>query len=108
MSSLSGHIDAGLADRFVDWFTAALAEQPDRLTTVVHDWAGIVSYEPAVRHRVVSFAHQNRKRFTTIYIFTESKMLRMGIAVAKLVLGDLVQTLATRAELDALVARAAS
>jgi hypothetical protein len=104
LSDVSGHFDIGLGRAFIAYFEPLVAGD-DRYTGL-HDWSQLSGYDTETRKLFTRWTALHRKNFHRIVIYTESRLVRMGIATAQLVLGSIVEAVGTRAELEAL-ARAA-
>ncbi len=104
LSEASGHFDLALAHAFVGYLEPLVTS--GKVLTGLHDWSGIESYDSETRKLFTRWTNAHRRSFHRIVIFTESRLVRMGIATAKLVLGSIVEAVATRAALDRLIADA--
>ncbi len=103
-SRFQGYLDIELARAFVDYLTSVIGNEGRY--TALHDWSALDGYASESRKLITDFTNSNKKRFDRIVIYTESRLVRMGIAVANLVLGSIVEAVGTRAALDALIAQA--
>jgi hypothetical protein len=104
LSHAAGHFDLAIAHAFVGYLDPLVAA--GKVLTGLHDWSGIESYDPETRKLFTRWTNAHRRRFHRIVIYTESRLVRMGIATAKLVLGSIVEAVATRDELEELIANA--
>ncbi|HZS36697.1 MAG TPA: hypothetical protein VFF06_07725 [Polyangia bacterium] len=105
MSLAEGYFDVALAQAFLAWLEPRIAG--GTVLTGLHDWSALVGYAPETRKLFTRWTDEHRSSFHRIVIYTESRLVRMGIATAKLVLGSIVEAVATRAELERLLAEAA-
>jgi hypothetical protein len=99
-----GHFEVALARVFLGYLEP-LVKTGARYTGL-HDWGGITGYDTETRELFTKWTDEHRQSFDRIVIYTQSRLVRMGIATAKLVLGSIVEAVGTRAELDALIAGA--
>jgi hypothetical protein len=104
LSTAAGHFDVAVAHAFVGYLDPLVAA--GKVLTGLHDWSGIESYDPETRKLFTRWTNAHRRGFHRIVIYTESRLVRMGIATAKLVLGSIVEAVGTRAELEQLIASA--
>src|SRR5262249_37826536 len=71
-----------------------------------HDWSQATGYDTESRKLFTRWVEEHGYRFQRITIYTPSRLVRMGIATAKLVLGSSIDTVPTREALEALIAQA--
>jgi hypothetical protein len=71
----------------------------ERLTLLVDYW-DMPTYDSRFRIALQEWAIRNRARLEPIHILTRSSLVRMGVAVGALVLGDVAKTHALRASFD--------
>lgn len=104
LSEARGNFEIALARAFVGYLEPLM--QSDGRYTGLHDWSGVDGYDNETRKLFTRWTDAHRKHFHRIVIYTESRIVRMGIATARMVLGSIVEAVGTRAELDALISDA--
>jgi hypothetical protein len=104
LSEARGHFEIALARAFIGYLEPLV--RTGQRYTGLHDWSGVDGYDNETRKLFTRWTDLHRKSFHRIVIYTESRIVRMGIATARMVLGSIVEAVATRAELEALVATA--
>jgi hypothetical protein len=104
LSVASGHFDVELAKMFLGYLEQRVAH--GEILTGLHDWSAIENYDPDTRKVLTRWTDVHRSSFERIVIYTQSRIMRMGIATAKIVLGSVVEAVGTRAALDKLIAEA--
>jgi len=74
-----------------------------------HDWMDMTGYDSASRQELTAHSFEHRNQIKAIHILTDSKIIKMGIAVASIALGDMLKTYARRDGFEGLldIARAA-
>ncbi len=105
LGEAQGHLDIDLGHAFLDYFNAALKNRDGRFLGL-HNWGELQGYDTATRKLFTRWTEENRARLERIVIYTESRIVRMGIATAKLVLDSMVDAVGTRAQLDAIIEEA--
>ena len=80
---------------------------------IFHDWFGVTGYKAEVRARLTPWSQETAPSHDGVYVGTESRLVRMGVAVVQLLSGTPIVAFATLAELErelevALRARASS
>jgi len=104
LSHARGHFEIGLALAFLGYLERTIVA--GHRYTGLHDWSGLTGYDTETRKVFTRWTDKHRGDFHRIVIYTDSRLVRMGIATAKLVLGSIVEAVGSRAELDALIAAA--
>jgi hypothetical protein len=99
-----GHFEVAQARAFVGYLEPLMAT--GARYTGLHDWGAITGYDTETRELFTRWTDEHRHSFDRIVIYTRSRLVRMGIATAKLVLGSFVEAVATRQELDVLITAA--
>jgi hypothetical protein len=81
-----GHLEEAAARKIIELRTAAL----DTSTSVeeFHDWWGMTSYDSVSRTLLTDDSLERRKLIDHIHLLVLSKLVRMGVSVASIVLGD--------------------
>jgi len=67
---------------------------------VFHDWLDMTGYEASTRHRITAWATRHIDRFAAIHVALRSKLVAMGVHVANLALGGVVQVHGDLASLE--------
>jgi hypothetical protein len=94
----SGHIDGAIAAHFIEAGNAVI--QRDGKLAGFHDWAEVNTYDSAARSRLTSWGHDVRASVREVHFLTASKILSMGIAVASILLRDMLTAHRDRAEFE--------
>jgi len=102
LSTVVGHFDVALAHGFLTFSSRIIARHVDSF----HDWSGTTGYDGETRRLFTSWVAEHRDDLGRIVICTKSRLVRMGIATARLTLGGKVEAVATRRELDEQIAQA--
>src|SRR5439155_11742420 len=89
MSLAGGFFDVALARAFLSYLEPRIKD--GAVLTGLHDWSALHGYAPETRKLFTRWTDANRRSFHRIVIYTESRLVRMGIATAKLVLGSIVE-----------------
>ena len=103
-SIVIGHFDVELAKAFLGYVEQRIAH--GEVLTGFHDWSAVESYDSETRKMLTRWTDVHRSSFQRIVIYTESRIMRMGIATAKIILGSIVDAVGTRDALDRLIAEA--
>ncbi len=82
---VAGHFDEALANRMLEHAEQRLATTLGSFVAF-HDWSELDSYDTAVRLRLTGWVLRHRKRFDSIHILCQSKLVAMGVSVANLTL----------------------
>jgi hypothetical protein len=83
-----GHLDEGLAGQIMRSGNEVL-ESAGRLCLLL-EFEHVLTYDSAVRTELTRWVLDIRERLDGCHILVESKLLRMGVSVASLALGDLL------------------
>lgn len=83
-----GHLDTELAGHIVESGDAVIA----RYGTLVafHDWQKIETYDSNARARLTSWDYRIRQDVERVHILVASKLVKMGVSVASLVLVGMI------------------
>jgi hypothetical protein len=103
-SEMAGHLDVALGHAFLSYFEPLLTRGD--VLTGLHDWSRMTGYDTEARKLLTRWTGEHRASFRRIVIYTQSRLVRMGIATANLVLGSFVEAVGTREALDLLIAQA--
>jgi len=109
VTRVEGHFDAELARVFLDYcdrWVSIWREASGRVMNGFHDWSRATGYDTESRRIFTRWVEENGHKFRGIIIYTPSRLVRMGIATAKLVLGNSIDTVATRELLEQRIAEA--
>ena len=88
----SAHADAwiAMADRIL--------ERGPRIAGIF-DWLGMEAYDSDVRKRLTEWGVRHRKELVEVHIAHSSALVRMGVSVANIALGGMIEPHATRVTL---------
>ena len=109
VTRVEGHFDVELARVFLaycDRWVAVWRETSGRAMNGFHDWSRATGYDTESRRIFTRWVEENGHKFRGIIIYTPSRIVRMGIATAKLVLGSAIDTVPTREALDRMISEA--
>jgi hypothetical protein len=81
---------------------AALQRMPD----IFHDWEGMQLYETESRLRLTKQSVRLLPRIGSFSVLARSKVVRMGVSMASLILGGRIHLYTTRDEFEQAVQRA--
>jgi hypothetical protein len=70
-----------------------------------HDWLDMTGYDSASRIDLTSWVLKNRAK-SRLCIGLRSKLVAMGVSVANLALGNMIETFSSSAQLEAALAEA--
>jgi hypothetical protein len=95
-SEVTGHLDVKMAQRIIDF-----AEPLYALGSVAgfHDWFEMTGYESRSRIALTQWVLGHRAK-SRLFIGVRSKLVAMGVSVANLALGDLIEVHASLATLE--------
>jgi len=102
-SRVRGSMGMVQADAYIAFGDAVLAAHTPGIG--LHDWAAMTGYASGVRMKVTSWAVRVIGRFEAIHIHTESRVVRMGVAVANMGLAGKIAVHAERTGFDAVSER---
>ena len=109
LTHVEGHFDVELARVFLaycDRWVSIWRQANGRVMNGFHDWSRATGYDTESRRLFTRWVEENAHKFRGIIIYTPSRIVRMGIATAKLVLGSSIDTVATRQALEQRIAEA--
>jgi hypothetical protein len=84
VTEAEGHIDADLVAVMIETGNEVV-RQHGRLVGF-HRWWGVTTYEPEARVRLTEWGYRIRRDVERVHFLVSSKLVRMGIAVASIVL----------------------
>jgi len=93
----SGRMEPAHADAWIEMAEAIVARGP-RIAGVF-DWLGMETYDSDVRKRLTDWGVRHRKMLYEIHIAHSSALVRMGVSVANVALGGMIQPHSTRLSL---------
>jgi hypothetical protein len=99
VTKADGYMDASLADRIVESGNAVVARYGSLLA--FHDWQAITGYESAARVRLTTWGNEIRAKIQRVHVLVGSKLVKMGVTVASLVLGNMLMPYDDRARFEA-------
>jgi hypothetical protein len=102
LTVFDGHGDARFAPIIVRRLDAQ-ARQHERITLLFDAW-NIAGYDSVVRVEMTDWCRKNRAKIYTVHVAVQSKLVSMGITVANVVLGGLVNGVTDRPTFEKLVA----
>lgn len=103
-SRIEGFLDPELARAYLEFFDTALAKGGKFLG--LNDWSKLDGYAPESRKMITRWTDANRAKFSRIVVYTESRLVRMGIATANMLLGSIVEAVGSRTAFEKLMADA--
>jgi hypothetical protein len=105
LSRLEGYLDVDLARAFLRYYDELFATTDAKVLSL-NDWSKLEGYATESRKMFTRWTDDHRNRFTRILIYTESRIVRMGIATANIILGSLVEATGSRVEFEGLIGAA--
>jgi hypothetical protein len=96
-SEVDGHLETAMADLIIAVATPLYANGP---VAGFHNWVAMTGYESTCRTRLTQWVLQHRPD-SKLYIALRSKLVAMGVSVANLALGNMIQTFSNEADLEA-------
>lgn len=88
LAQMSGYGDGSFADPIIRDFNELLAAgQP---VQVFFEMGGMENYDSALRTRLTSHFIAHRGRIGALHVFTRSRLVAMGVAVANLALSGII------------------
>jgi hypothetical protein len=100
---LTGHLEAQVVPRFVAEFQRTW---PGKLRAILIDLGEMVGYDSAFRQGMTEWARRMVKdRGAVMHIYVRSKIVQMGVAVANLALGGVLQVHPNRTALEQVAQR---
>jgi hypothetical protein len=108
LAQMIGHGDGRFADPIIGAFDEAL---PRKLPVqIFFEMGGMPNYDSALRTRLTSHFASHRTQIASLHVFTRSRLVAMGVAVANLALGGVIisheSLVAFQAALDREIAKA--
>lgn len=82
-NSLVGHFDQPLADRVMKRGDAVLAEHGELI--VFSEWSRMASYDSSCRSTMTAWGAALGKRLTAFHVIAGTRMVKMGLTVASIV-----------------------
>ena len=83
-----GHLDVELAQRIIHSGDVVIARFGG--LTAFHDWQRIVTYDSTARAQLTKWGYDIRKDVRRVHILVGSKLVKMGVSVASLVLVGMI------------------
>ena len=93
----TGRMESAHADAWIE-MADRIVERGPRIAGIF-DWLGMEAYDSDVRKRLTEWGMRHRKELVEIHIAHSSALVRMGVSVANIALGGLIQPHANRATL---------
>jgi hypothetical protein len=88
LAQMVGYGDGHFADPIIDAFDEALlGKQP---VQIFFEMGGMPNYDSALRTRLTTHFGTHRARVASLHVFTHSRLVAMGVAVANLALGGII------------------
>ena len=100
-SEVKGHLDVAMAHLIID---AAEPLYQRGFVHGFHDWFGMTGYDSQSRIDLTNWVLGHRAQ-SRLFIGVRSKLVAMGVSVANLALGNLIETHSSSASLEAALAR---
>lgn len=85
----SGHLEDAHVDLLISYSLPLVKAAPFPID-VFHEWTEMTGYDPSCRRRITTWALENKEHFGRVHVSVQSKLVRMGVQVANLVLGNIV------------------
>jgi hypothetical protein len=101
-SHVEGHLDREMAQLIIDLATPMYDAG---VVSGFHDWLDMSGYASASRVDLTSWVLKNRAK-SRLFIGMRSKLVAMGVSVANLALGNMIETFSNMAQLEAALAQA--
>jgi hypothetical protein len=95
---MAGHVDEEQAQIFVPVAARHLAGSGQFRT--FWDLERLVTYDTAVRTLSTKLLLDNRSKVAAVIVLSSSKVVRMGVAMANLALGGIIETSRTRVDFE--------
>ncbi len=106
VSRVEGYADVQLVDHIVDSGNAVVARYGSLVA--FHDWEQISSYESKARTRLTQWGDAIRDDVRSVHILVGSTLVKMGVNVASLVLGNMLVAYDSRERFEAAFRKAQS
>lgn len=90
-SQVTGHMSVDVVEPLITSFVAVHSEQPTRKVKTFHDWVTATGYDSAARVAYTEAAAPLMGHVDTIEFLLASRIIAMGVEVAKIVLGQSLQ-----------------
>lgn len=82
----TGHIDSSLVDQFTAFGDQVLTQASE--TYGLHEWYGLDSYDSQARKQSVAWSARVIREFAGVHIGLRSRIVRMGVTLANVVLDN--------------------
>lgn len=92
----TGYLEAAAASKIVELRERALATTASIYE--LHDWWAMAGYESESRRILTEHSLAMRARIPELHILVQSKMVHMGVSVAKIALGNVLNSYLSREE----------
>jgi hypothetical protein len=102
VSHVEGHLDREMAQLIIDLATPMYEAG---VVSGFHDWLDMTGYDSASRIDLTNWVLKNRAK-SRLFISMRSKLVAMGVSVANLALGNMIETFSNSEQLEAALARA--
>lgn len=101
-SRVTGFLNLEAGKAYMAYGDAVLSERKPGIG--VHDWHGLTGYEKGTRQLVTAWAVRVLADFEEIYIYSDSRIVRMGLSVANIALRGRVIVPDSREEVERIYA----
>jgi hypothetical protein len=85
----TGHLEDEHVDLLIAYSTPLVKNAP-RPIEVFHEWTEMTGYAPSCRQRITTWALENRKAYARVHVSVKSKLVKMGVQVVNIALGNIV------------------
>jgi hypothetical protein len=99
-TQMTGHMAVDVVEPLISSFVAVHSEDPARKVKTFHDWVGATGYDSAARIAYTEAARPLMGDVDTIEFLLASRIIAMGVEVAKIVLGQSLQASVDRAAFE--------
>ena len=101
MSRFEGHVDAATAKSVIETLERLTA--PLREFHLFNDSEALSSYDPELRVLMTRWVERSRPRLIKNHVLVRSKIVAMGVAVASMLLGDIMRMHSDRRSFESAV-----
>jgi hypothetical protein len=98
VTRLEGHMDLALTEHLIESGDTVISRYGS--LTGFHDWQRAETYEARARLRLTSWGVEIRKHVVRVHILTGSKLVKMGVSVASIVLVNMLVGYDDRAQFE--------
>ena len=104
LAQMDGYGDSSFAGPIIEQFNEVLGgKQP---VQVFFEMSGMENYDSALRTRLTTHFIAHRAQLESLHVFTRSRLVAMGVAVANLALGGIITSHASLAAFQVALDRA--